>query len=52
MSDRLLRKTVAKNTWIYTAVSELPMQGIQWTDRYCVQDVNCKALCDTAGEMC
>jgi len=35
MTDRLLRKTVAKDTWLYIAVSEFLWQGNHEPDRYC-----------------
>lgn len=35
MTDRLLRKTVAKNTWVYVAVSVFLGRGIHEADRYC-----------------
>ena len=35
LTDRLLRKTVVKNTWLYTAVSAFHRQGIHEPDRYC-----------------
>ena len=35
MTDRLLRRTVVKNTWLYTAVSESPMRGAHGPDRCC-----------------
>ena len=35
LTDRLLRKTVVKNTWVYAAVSAFLGQGIHEPDRYC-----------------
>jgi hypothetical protein len=52
MTDRLLRKTVAKNTWVYAAVSEIFLGRASMSLTGIVKDVKCKALGNSVEEGC